>query len=459
VQAAHGSFSWSGVGSQPIGLELQTNGLVRFTGAVADINAWSSQILFTPDLNFNGLMNVDWRLSDNEPTPLAAIRQSQLNVSAVNDSPVWQSAATPVVNQGESIVIGQSSSNATDIEDLSSGLIYKIVALPVHGLLTLNGVGLNLADSFTQADVDSGRISYRNDGGSATNDSVKFEVSDSQGAKTATQTLTLSVALRPVLVITTPPTPTPTASSSTPATVEIATGGPDVKDVAGGGDGGVAGVPGSVAPSIVTPSTSNSQRVAPRSNQSSTSSAPSSGDVSGATLSNASSQSSGSQLSSVAADLSAKQGPAATSGNSVRQDAGVLTNFMRIRTEAENLQYSGLIRAALQDQSFFDDVQKSKDDSNQSIKFDRNVVATSSALSASLSIGYVIWLVRGGALMSSLLASIPAWRMMDPLPILGTMGGNGSDQDDDESLGSMIDKAKAKKLAAQGEALEVAPAI
>jgi hypothetical protein len=73
------------------------------------------------------------------------------------------------------------------------------------------------------------------------------------------------------------------------------------------------------------------------------------------------------------------------------------------------------------------------------------VVASGTVVSASLSIGYVIWLVRGGALMSSLLASIPAWRIMDPLPILGRMGDDEVDSDD-ESLDAMIEKSRAKKL-------------
>jgi hypothetical protein len=55
-------------------------------------------------------------------------------------------------------------------------------------------------------------------------------------------------------------------------------------------------------------------------------------------------------------------------------------------------------------------------------------------------------LVRGGALLSSLMASLPAWRMIDPLPILANMG-NGEDQSDDDSLDAMIDKYKAKRMA------------
>ena len=35
------------------------------------------------------------------------------------------------------------------------------------------------------------------------------------------------------------------------------------------------------------------------------------------------------------------------------------------------------------------------------------------------SAGFVAWLVRGGTLLAGLLASLPAWRYFDPVPILG----------------------------------------
>ena len=41
------------------------------------------------------------------------------------------------------------------------------------------------------------------------------------------------------------------------------------------------------------------------------------------------------------------------------------------------------------------------------------------ATGLALSTGLLSWLIRGGALVSSLLASLPAWRHFDPIPILG----------------------------------------
>jgi len=56
---------------------------------------------------------------------------------------------------------------------------------------------------------------------------------------------------------------------------------------------------------------------------------------------------------------------------------------------------------------------------------------------AGLTIGYVAWLIRGGVLVTSLLSTMPAWRLLDPLPILG--GGDGdAPGGDDESLESMV---------------------
>ena len=41
-----------------------------------------------------------------------------------------------------------------------------------------------------------------------------------------------------------------------------------------------------------------------------------------------------------------------------------------------------------------------------------------------LSAGFVAWLLRGSSLLASFLASMPAWRHFDPLPVLGMGGGD-----------------------------------
>ena len=53
----------------------------------------------------------------------------------------------------------------------------------------------------------------------------------------------------------------------------------------------------------------------------------------------------------------------------------------------------------------------------------QTVLASSIALTSGLSIGYVVWLIRGGILVSSMLSALPAWQLIDPLPVLATARG------------------------------------
>jgi hypothetical protein len=46
-------------------------------------------------------------------------------------------------------------------------------------------------------------------------------------------------------------------------------------------------------------------------------------------------------------------------------------------------------------------------------------VGTVAGLSTTLlSVGYVIWAIRGGSLLVTLLTTLPLWRWLDPLPVL-----------------------------------------
>jgi len=60
---------------------------------------------------------------------------------------------------------------------------------------------------------------------------------------------------------------------------------------------------------------------------------------------------------------------------------------------------------------------------------------------ASLSVGYVVWMLRGGVLITSLLAQMPAWRIVDPLVILESL--DQSDEDD-ESIGSLLEQGQSE---------------
>jgi hypothetical protein len=73
---------------------------------------------------------------------------------------------------------------------------------------------------------------------------------------------------------------------------------------------------------------------------------------------------------------------------------------------------------------------------DQKIVIEKTVVGSTVVASTGLSVGYVLWLVRGGVLISSLLSSLPAWRLIDPLPVLAY--ASSDDDDDEESLESLV---------------------
>ena len=69
--------------------------------------------------------------------------------------------------------------------------------------------------------------------------------------------------------------------------------------------------------------------------------------------------------------------------------------------------------------------------------FQRLVDNSALTLATSLTVGYVLWTVRAGYLLTGLIAQMPAWRFVDPLPILSSLDG-AMNVMDGESLESIV---------------------
>lgn len=67
-----------------------------------------------------------------------------------------------------------------------------------------------------------------------------------------------------------------------------------------------------------------------------------------------------------------------------------------------------------------------REDAQEEAFVEQGVVASSVVVSTGFSVGYVLWLARGGALLASLASAIPAWAMVDPLPVLSKLRPGGS---------------------------------
>ena len=86
------------------------------------------------------------------------------------------------------------------------------------------------------------------------------------------------------------------------------------------------------------------------------------------------------------------------------------------------LQYSDLAGPQLLQLLKGDDMLRKLDElkrqMTESTDAQRNVMASSVVMTTGLSAGYVVWLVRGGVLVSSMLSALPAWQLIDPLPVM-----------------------------------------
>jgi len=107
------------------------------------------------------------------------------------------------------------------------------------------------------------------------------------------------------------------------------------------------------------------------------------------------------------------------------------------------------IRALIQADGFVQALNEQRDVIQENAILEQRIVGSAMTVTTGLSVGYVIWLIRGGVLLSSMLASLPAWRMIDPLPVLAFTGRRkkGEEDKDDESLESIVSKgSKATDL-------------
>jgi hypothetical protein len=71
-----------------------------------------------------------------------------------------------------------------------------------------------------------------------------------------------------------------------------------------------------------------------------------------------------------------------------------------------------------------------------------NVGSVAGMSTTLLSVGYVIWCLRGGSLVATLLTTLPLWKWLDPLPVLDRheeKNREGQSDEDEERLRSMMD--------------------
>ncbi len=88
--------------------------------------------------------------------------------------------------------------NEGDPDDSGAGLIYTLTGDVSNGTLKLNGTALNVSDTFTQADIDAGLVTYDHDDSETTTDSFDFSLADGGEDGSTPATGTFSINITPV---------------------------------------------------------------------------------------------------------------------------------------------------------------------------------------------------------------------------------------------------------------------
>ena len=102
------------------------------------------------------------------------------------------------------------------------------------------------------------------------------------------------------------------------------------------------------------------------------------------------------------------------------------------------------VKSTLGNSHWVDELNRVRDSAGTEVHTAQRVVASSVAVTGGLSVGYVIWLLRGGLLLSSLLSSLPAWQVVDPMPILERSRRNDHEGDEgDDPLETLFSRARA----------------
>ena len=95
------------------------------------------------------------------------------------------------------------------------------------------------------------------------------------------------------------------------------------------------------------------------------------------------------------------------------------------------------IQRALRSTAFSNQLDELRSNLYQGLELDKTVTISVAGVSVGLSLVYVLWLIRGGVLMGSYLSALPAWRVLDPLPVLSRVDEEA--EEDDEALDAVTD--------------------
>ena len=167
------------------------------TGTLAELNAY-----FNNGSNIQYLHGTQHTFGDNADTITVVINDNgntgsgggtdqnfgtvNVDITAVNDEEVLATLTGTTVSEGSTgTVITTAMLHTTDVDNTDAQLVYTVDTIPINGTLRLSGSALSNGQTFTQADIDAGNVTYDHNGSQTSADSLDFTVDDGAGTTTS----------------------------------------------------------------------------------------------------------------------------------------------------------------------------------------------------------------------------------------------------------------------------------
>ena len=397
-------------------IESDTDEVIRS----AQINAATGSISWALNPNATGFAVVRVTAADN--SGLSTTQQFVINVMPVDDAPTATSARYQT-NAGQSLVIAQVPDlhSGQDVDGQSTTI--EIVSQPAFGNLIANS---------------DGTFTYKSEIGFSGSDSFDFRISDGTlVSDVATVTIEVRVVVVPVIVQGDRATSQNASSERQSTEAETANNAGAAKTSPG------AAADDASQASKVSASVLSQQAVAARNHE--TENDDDQEIVAAGELA---------KENEVAVVLQGSPGLKTSLNLDKVVSSGELRwlnefsesrfDRNRINTEPQAGLRTEVIRI-----SHLDSMQRGpqpvslaellEEDVNRHSAIQSKVSGSVQVVASGLSVGYVIWVLRGGMLLTGLLAQMPAWRMVDPLMVIDASEGG----DDGESLQSILNDQEA----------------
>ncbi len=131
----------------------------------------------------------------NDGTAGSNVQTRDITLSPVNDEQSLDTNAGMTVDEEATATITSTMLSTSDVEQSPAQIIYTVASVPANGALKLDGSPLSASNTFTQDDIDNGRLVYAHNGSETTADSFTFTVDDGFGTATSG---TFNITVNPV---------------------------------------------------------------------------------------------------------------------------------------------------------------------------------------------------------------------------------------------------------------------